>query len=57
MSNTNGLLLLGQKLCQHLNTLMSGLIQAVHTWLCAGISLLRLALWTWSKCQKTQEVL
>jgi len=44
------------------NTLTSGLIQAVHkkqldcTWLCVGISLFRLLLWTWSKCQKTRHV-
>jgi len=46
-----------------INTLMSGLIQAVRkkqldrTWLCVGISLLLFGLRTWSKCQKTQQVL
>jgi len=27
-----------------------------HTWLCTGISPLLFGLWTWSKCQKTQQV-
>jgi len=43
---------------------MSGLIQAVckkkqldRTWLCAGISPLLYGLRTWSKCQKTQQIL
>jgi len=46
-----------------INTLTSRLIQAVckkqldRTWLCAGISPLRLALRTWAKCQKTRQVL
>jgi len=46
-----------------LNTLTSGLIQAVskkqliHTWLCTGISPLLYGLRTWSKRQKTQQVL
>jgi len=43
--------------------LTSKLIQAVpkkqldRMWLCAGISPLLFALRTWSKCQKTQQVL
>jgi len=49
--------------CKLLNTLTSGLIQAVRKkqlgsmWLCAGISPLLYGLRTWSKCQKTQHVL
>jgi len=45
------------------NTLISGLIQAVHkkqldrTWLCAGISPLLYGLRTWLKYQKTWQVL
>jgi len=44
-----------------LNTLTSGLIQAVHKkqqdcmWLWVGISLLLYRLRTWSKCQKTWQ--
>jgi len=48
-----------------LNTLTSGLIQKkqtakkqlIRTWLCTGISPLLYGLWTWSKCQKTRQVL
>jgi len=45
------------------NTLTSGLIQAVRkkqldrTWLCVRISPLLYGLRTWSKCQKTRQVL
>jgi len=48
---------------ESVNTLAPGLIQAVHkkqldrTWLCVGISLLLHGLQTWSKCQKTRQVL